>query len=87
MKNMAETWLDWKTIGPLAEQYQALIAADVKSDTRKQDSTEAFTRAVTEDIAGQGFGPPGPRMSLKSFVEKRREYLLNHPEVKKVARL
>ena len=87
MKNMAETWLDWNKIGPLAEQYHALIAADVKKDTRKLQSTEAFTRAVTEEIQGQGFGPPGPRMSLKSFVEKRREYLLNHPEVSKAPRL
>jgi len=88
VKNMAETWLDWNRIGPLAAQYQTLIAADVKADTRKLGSTEAFTRAVTENMPRQGFGPfSGAPMGLKNFVEQRREYLLNHPGVKKASRL
>ncbi len=86
MKGMAETWLDWKKLGPIAEQYHAQIAAVVKTDTRKLDSTEAFDKSVTEDVTGQGFGPPGARMSLKSFAEKRREYLLNLPEIQQATR-
>lgn len=85
MKEMAETWLDWKKIGPIAEAAHAQIAPYVKTDTRKLDTTEAFEKGLTEDVAGQGFGPPGPRMSLKNFVEKRREYLLSHPEIQKVS--
>jgi hypothetical protein len=80
MRSMAETWLDWKKIAPLAGQWQAMIAADVAGDTRKLDSTEAFTRALTQDTQGPGFGPL-PRMSLKSFIEKRREYLLKSTAV------
>jgi hypothetical protein len=87
MKNMAETCLDWNKIGPLAAQYQALIAADVKSDTRKLGTTEAFSKAVTENMPREGFGPFGAPMGLKNFVEQRREYLLNHAEIKKANKL
>ena len=76
IKEIAGRWLDWKKIGPLAEQYQALIAADVKKDTRKLDSYEDFIGGVKED-GEQREGPgPGRRISLKNFVEQRRAYLL-----------
>lgn len=84
IRDIAEKWLVWGRIEPLARQYQALIAADIKSDTRKLDTTEAFFQGVTEDTAEAGFHGPGgpPALSLKSFVEKRRTYLLNLPEVR-----
>jgi hypothetical protein len=76
VKEIEGRWLDWKKIGPLAEQYQALIAADVKKDTRKLDSYEDFVGGVKED-GEQREGPgPGRRISLKNFVEQRRAYLL-----------
>ncbi len=93
VRQMAEEWLDWKKVGPLAEKYQALIADDVKKDTHKLESFEAFTAGVTAASAaapeanyepgprGPG-GPPRAVISLKSFVEQRRAYLLNLPEVK-----
>ena len=84
VREIAEKWLDWNTLGPIARKYQALIADDVKKDTRKLDSTDAFTRSVTEDVQGGGFGRFGGRgtISLKRFADERRAYLLNHPEVK-----
>ncbi|HSU69694.1 MAG TPA: CotH kinase family protein, partial [Tepidisphaeraceae bacterium] len=76
-KDIAQNWMDWKKMGPLVAQWQALIAADVKSDTRKIFSTEAFTKAVTQDGFEPGFGPTAPpSMSLKSFMDQRRAYLL-----------
>jgi spore coat protein CotH len=66
VRDLAEKWLDWNRLGPLAEQYHALIAGDVRADTRKLDSTEAFRNSVTN---GAG---------LKTFAEKRRAFLLNH---------
>ena len=58
---------------------QGVIAEDVKADTRKIFSTEAFTKAVTVDKFEPGFGPTAPpAMSLKSFLDQRREYLLNY---------
>jgi hypothetical protein len=74
VRHIAENWLDWKKIGPLAEQYQSVIAADIKTDTHKLDSEEAFQNGLTQD--------EGRRMCIKSFVEKRQAYLLGLPEVK-----
>ncbi|MBI2928014.1 MAG: hypothetical protein HYY24_20250 [Verrucomicrobia bacterium] len=81
---IAEQWLDWNRLAPLAEQFQALIADDVKADTHKLYSIEAFKRGVTEDLEEQGFRGPRRSISLKSFAAQRREYLLSHPEVKKL---
>ena len=65
VRDIAEKWLDWKVLGPKVQRYQALIAADVKADTRKLYSFEAFQNDVET----------GER-SLRSFVEKRRAFLL-----------
>jgi hypothetical protein len=61
VRAIATKWLDWNTLGPLATKYQALIAADVKLDTRKLDTYEAFEAGVAD---------------LRSFAEKRRALLL-----------
>jgi len=58
---IAAKWLNWNTLGPLAQKYQALIAADVQKDTRKLDTFEAFQNGVN---------------TLKQFVDRRRGYLL-----------
>jgi spore coat protein CotH len=78
LREIADRWLDWNRLGPLAQKYQSVIAADVKMDTRKLFSTEAFTRAVTEDHAVSLEGGPvaPPDLGLKSFAEQRRAYLL-----------
>lgn len=87
VRDIAERWLVWDRIHPLAQQYQALILDDIKKDTRKLDTTEAFIRGVTQDSSSEGsFGPGGPpAMGLKSFVEQRHEYLMSHSEIKKAA--
>ena len=63
VRQMATRWLDWNTLGPLVEKYQALIANDVKADTRKLVPTEAFTSSAD---------------GLKMFAERRREFLLSY---------
>ncbi len=93
VRDIAERWLDWEKIGPLARQYQALIAADVEADARKLASTDAFHKGLTDDAAagqeplspfgGRGAfrGPGGTGgMSLKTFADRRRAYLLNYRE-------
>jgi len=77
---IAENWLDWNKLGPIAEQYQSLIAADVKTDTRKLYPFEAFTKGIIEDIAGEGFRGPSRTMSLKRFADERRAFLLSYSE-------
>ncbi len=75
VREIAEKHLDWAKLGPSAEKYHALIAADVKADTRKLESTEGFLKGLTED-AGSGNGPGGGAIGLKNFADQRREYLL-----------
>jgi spore coat protein CotH len=84
VKEIATDWLDWQKLGPLATRYQALIAADVKADTRKLDSLEAFEQGLATDAKGERRGPGGGSgMSLKTFVQQRRAYLLALPEIAK----
>jgi hypothetical protein len=61
VRDIATTWLDWQKLGPVAEGYRALIAADVKADTKKLDSYEAFESSL---------------QTLRSFAERRRGVLL-----------
>lgn len=78
-RDIADQWLDWQHLGPLAQKLHGLIAAEVKADTRKLDSTEAFEKSLTEDVAGNGFGPfGGGSMGLKNFADQRRAYLRSY---------
>jgi CotH kinase protein len=65
VRDIARRWLDWNTLGPLVTKYQAVIADDVKLDTRKLNSTEEFTSGV---------------QALKDFADRRRAYLLSYQE-------
>lgn len=62
------------------------IAAEIRTDTHKLSTTEAFTNGLTQDSGlvfesfsggrrGRG-GFGGASISLKSFVEERQTYLL-----------
>jgi len=88
VRDIADKWLDWQKLGPMATDLHALIAADVEKDTRKLESAEAFRASVQGGEAsgapaegGRGFGP-GPALDLKSFAEQRRAYLLKPRESK-----
>jgi hypothetical protein len=65
VKDIATKWLDWKTLGPVVDQYKALIEADVQLDSKKLYSYEAFESG----LAGQS-------NSLKAFAADRMRYLL-----------
>jgi hypothetical protein len=79
VRTIAEKSLDWQRLGPLAERLHGLIAADVRADGRKLDSTEAFERSLTQDVAGNGFGPGGGgSMGLRNFADQRRAFLLGY---------
>ena len=96
IRTILEEWLDWEVLAPIIEEYQSLIHAEVKADDKKLYSYEAFaTSHIKDQSRGGGFGPPGgfgvqggrrgrgPGMtpSFKRFVDERREFLLNHPEI------
>ncbi len=77
VREIAATWLDWNKLGPVATRLHSMIDTEVKADTRKLESYEAFQKNLTEDLAGNGFGPGGGgTIGLKSFADQRRAYLL-----------
>lgn len=60
VRHIAQEWLDWERLGPVAEAYRALIDAEIERDDKKLTSYDDFKRSVEEDIArGGGGGPPG----------------------------
>jgi hypothetical protein len=71
VRDMAEKWLDWQKLGPVGEQYHALIRELLKADMKKLTTFEEFEASLG-----------GQSGSLKSFVDQRRTFLLAHPEVK-----
>lgn len=73
--DIADKWLDWQKLGPVAEGFHSLIDADVKRDTRKLETYEDFAESVSGEMKGRN-------ISIKSFAEQRRAYLLGLPEVK-----
>jgi len=83
VREMATTWLDWKRLGPLTGQFQSLIADEVKADTRKLSSNDAFLKGLNEDTGQEGFRGRESMMSIKSFAEQRRAHLLHHPDLRK----
>jgi spore coat protein CotH len=65
VRDIATKWMDWKNLGPVVDQYQKLIDADVKADTKKLDSYESFLASTT-----------GAGRSFQTFAATRRETLL-----------
>lgn len=79
LRDIAQKWLTWDRIGPLAASYQGLIAKDIETDIRKLGTSAAFRDGVTVDGDDVFQGPLStPGMSLKTFVERRRVYLLRY---------
>ena len=83
LKTIATTGLDWKTLGPVVDQCRSLIEEEVRTDTRKLDSFEAFQQATSAKPIGD---EEQPAPSLKGFVEQRRRFLLEHDEITGLAR-
>lgn len=65
VREIADKWLDWSRIGPIVARHHALIGPDVKIDTRKLDSYEAFQASVE---------------ALKQFADERRAFIRNYKE-------
>ncbi len=79
VRTIAHEWLDWKALGPVFEDYRSLIAEDVLTDTR---NLSTFAEFFDADIGqATGGGPFGGSTGLKRFVEERRKYLDEYPEL------
>ena len=79
LRTIAEKSLTHKNLSPVIARYRELIADEVKNDTRKTSSDDAFTNA-TAPLKENEAPPTG---SLNDFIEQRRSFLLKHGEIKK----
>ncbi|MDE0186458.1 MAG: CotH kinase family protein [Candidatus Poribacteria bacterium] len=79
IRTIVGEWLDWEVLAPIIEEYRSLIDAEVKADHKKLYAYEAF---AASHIGNQSSGS-GSRAapSFKQFVDERRQFLLNHPEI------
>jgi hypothetical protein len=65
VREIAERRLEWKAIEPVVRRLRGVIAAELKADTRKLYSYEAFEEGLGTSEEG-----------LQRFVERRRAFLL-----------
>jgi spore coat protein CotH/Ca2+-binding EF-hand superfamily protein len=84
VRTIAQDQLDWKKLGPVVAQYRKLIEKEVEADTRKLYTYDAFKAALADKATEAGPGR-GRQSNLRTFFEKRREYLLGYPEIKKLS--
>lgn len=89
VRAIAETWLDWKKLGPIVAEQHDLIAAPLRADHKKLSSIDDFERMTSQQAEAQSSerspnqdrgmrdGRPG-RLSIRSFAEQRRDYLLQY---------
>jgi spore coat protein CotH len=83
VRTIAEQWLDWERLAPIVARYRSLIEDEVEADTRRLTSFAAFQAAVADRPAVE---PPAGRMGLRAFADRRRTFLLDHPEIKELPR-
>lgn len=77
VREIAKKSLDWKNLGPVVAQHRKLIEHEVKVDTRKLESFEAFANATAPEADGES---QGRSMPLRSFADQRRKYLIEFKE-------
>jgi hypothetical protein len=61
VRSVATDWLDWERLGPVVARYQTMIDRDVREDTRKLVTYEAFKASADE---------------LRTFASERLRFLL-----------
>ena len=67
VRTVMNEWLDWEVLGPIVNEYIEHIDAEVQQDDKKLYGYDEFKNHAPVD--------------LRDFVNRRREYLLNHPEL------
>jgi len=76
-RNIADTSMNWATLGPIITQFQSMIAADVAADTKKIYTTAQFTQNITSTVTGPG----GTIQGLQPIITGRDAYLATVPEL------
>ena len=81
VRTIVDEWLNWETLGPLFEDYRALIAEEVLADTHNVSTFAGFFDA--DNAEPSGGDPFGGSPGIRQFVDARRAYLLKHSELAK----
>jgi spore coat protein CotH len=80
--------LDWSKLGPVVAKHRAMIDNEVKIDTRKLETHEAFLKATADTAESNSAAPEqgwrAAPMPLRAFADQRRSYLLNYSPKKAV---
>ncbi|HEY5961085.1 MAG TPA: CotH kinase family protein, partial [Polyangiaceae bacterium] len=77
--NMAEKWLNWERLSPIVSAHERMIREELQRDTRKLTTFGEFSAGLDAGFVREGHCGKERVLGLKSFVEQRRAYLLEHP--------
>ena len=88
MRTVINEWLDWNILGPEINRLQGLIEPAMLNSKKPLYPLEQFKKNVLQDWT---YKPrPTSKMSiripgLKPFIQGRRDFLLNHPDIMQAA--
>ena len=80
LRTIAEKSLAHKNLSPVIAHYRQLMDAEVKIDTRKISSHDAFINATAPLQENDASVPK----SLNDFIGNRQDFLLTHTEIKNI---
>ncbi len=80
VRAIADQWLTWQRLGPIAKAAQAIVTEDVKRETHTPNSYIRFVQNLDQDTSpGNGLKRDSTEApNLKAFIEERRVYLQQH---------
>ena len=78
LRTIAEVSMARENLAPVIDHYRNLMIDEVKIDTKKLLSYDDFVQATSEPEDDR----TSPTGSLNNFIDRRREFLLNHEEIK-----
>ena len=76
-RTIIRDWLSRESIFPIMDRHLRLISKEIGRDQKKIFSRELFEKNIEEDVEVGRLQISG----LLSFIDKRRDYLLSHPEL------
>lgn len=82
LRTMVSGGYDWATLGARVAKHQALIGPALQNDLKKLYTMALFSTNVTQDVQLLINNRYQIIPGLKPFIEGRRAYLLNHPDLK-----
>lgn len=77
VRTLTNEWLDWEKVGVVAKRLHEQIADEVKADTKKLYSNEAFENSIEGAVTGGGRSA----VALKTFIDERNKALSTHKDL------